>query len=201
MHYATAFAMAGGEAAARDAARRIGFATIAVATADGPLLAYAPMIATGTGDLRFHLATRNALVPHLDGARVVASWIGPHGYVSPDWYSRPHEEVPTWNYVAVEARGVCRRLDAAGLRETVEALSDEFEARLAPKPIWKLGKMEPRRADAVLKAIVGFEIAVEAVEGVHKANQNKPLADRRGVVAALEALGEFERARMVPTDD
>ena len=44
-------------------------------------------------------------------------------------------------------------------------------------------------------AIVGFEIAVDRLEGKVKLSQNRSAEDRRGVVAALEAqMSEDSRA-------
>jgi len=44
-------------------------------------------------------------------------------------------------------------------------------------------------------AIVGFEIAVDRLEGKIKLSQNRSAEDRRGVVAALEAqMSEDSRA-------
>ena len=39
--------------------------------------------------------------------------------------------------------------------------------------------------DARLKAVVGFEIAIERLEGKYKLNQNRTVEDRKGVIAAL----------------
>jgi transcriptional regulator len=43
--------------------------------------------------------------------------------------------------------------------------------------------------DAMLRAIVGFEIAVTGIEGKFKSSQNRSDADRAGVAAALVDSG------------
>jgi len=44
----------------------------------------------------------------------------------------------------------------------------------------------------MLKGIVGLEIAVTRLEGKYKLSQNRPAADRPGIIAALEAQGDAD---------
>ena len=85
-------------------AERIGFAHIFAATADGPMVVHAPVTLHDDG-LRFHVSRANRIVRHLEGAAVVASVAGPHGYVSANWYAVPGDQVPTWNYQTIEIDG------------------------------------------------------------------------------------------------
>ena len=48
----------------------------------------------------------------------------------------------------------------------------------------------------MLKAIVGIEIPVQRWVGKWKVSQNRPLADRQGVVAGLKAQGSDAAAQM-----
>jgi len=165
------------------------FASIAIVIDGRPAIAWAPLALYPDNSFRFHLSRNNPLVAHLDGAPTIASVLGDHFYVSPDWYGAP-DQVPTWNYELVEIEGIARRLDEADLIEQVDALSLAHEARLAPKPAWTSAKMTPDRFDAMLKAIVGFSIDAPHVRGIHKMNQNKNAAAREGVIEALRALGD-----------
>ena len=112
---------------------------------------------------------------------------GPHGYVSPDWYGLDHDQVPTWNYVSVEADGPVTRLDETATRQLIDDLSDVFEAQLAPKPVWKSTKMTPAKLDTLLRGIVAFELVPTRFEGITKLNQNKPATARTGVIENLDA--------------
>ena len=107
--------------------------------------------------------------------------------MSPDWYRSPNM-VPTWNYAAVHAHGVPRPLDDAGLHETLVALSDDQEARLAKRP-WTVDRMDDDLYARMRRAIVGFEMAITRIEGKWKMSQNRSPADRQGVREALAALG------------
>ena len=159
----------------------ISFGTIA---ADGPMIAHAPVIVAGPDRLRFHLSRSNRAVGALGGKRAILSILGPDSYVSPDWYGTP-DQVPTWNYLAVEAEGPVRRLDEAELAALLDDLSAAHEARLAPKPLWTRAKMSPGRFEAMLKAIVGFELTIEELRGTRKLGQHKKEAERTGAAGGL----------------
>jgi transcriptional regulator len=167
--------------------REVGFCTIFV---DGPFVVHAPVVVAEPDRIRFHVARGNRAAAALDGARALLSCLGPDAYISPDWYGTP-DQVPTWNYRAVEAEGPLRRLDEAELIALLDALSADHEARLAPKQPWTRAKMSPGRFEAMLKAIVGFEMSVEALRGTDKLGQHKKGAERD---AAADGLAPFNPA-------
>ncbi len=172
-------------AALRATVLEIGVVHLFAATRQGPMVAHAPVTPTPEGDFRFHLARSNRIAAHLDGATVLASAMGPNGYISPDWYAEPHNQVPTWNYVSVEIEGVCAELDREALMQQVDALSALHEARLLPKQPWTMAKVDDGHRDRMLAALRCFELRVSAIRGNRKLSQNKSDADRAGVVAAL----------------
>ena len=136
----------------------------------------------------FHLARGNGLTKHLDKAEALFVVNGPDGYISPDWYGMD-DQVPTWNYLALELQGPVRRMLADELTAQVDALTVEQESRLAPKPEWTRAKMSAGLFDKMLGAIVGFEMTVTAWRSTTKLGQNKP-ADARNLAAdALDARG------------
>lgn len=135
--------------------------------------------------LDFHLSRGNALTPALAaGFRGVMVSLGPDAYVSPDWYAEPGQ-VPTWNYLSVEAEGPVAELDDGDLVGLLDDLSAQEEARLSPKPAWTRGKMAPGQFDIMRRGIVGARMTVERLEGTWKLSQNKTAADVAGVAAAL----------------
>ena len=166
-------------------AAAIGLAHLFVATPLGPMVAHAPVTRHGER-LRFHIARANRLHAHLDGAQVLASLSAPDGYVSPNWYERPGNQVPTWNYLSVEVEGIARALPEAALLEQLDALADGHEPRPGP---WTRAKTDPAAIAAMLRAIEGFEIEVTAIRGTTKLSQNKNAADLQGVIAGLRQAG------------
>jgi transcriptional regulator len=150
------------------------------------------------GTLIAHMARAN---PHWRAferaAPSLVVFVGPHAYVSPAWYHH-QETVPTWNYAVVHATGTPRIVtDDPAMRRMVLRLVDEHEAPLGHP--WETEKAEAVM-DVEMKAIVGFEIPIDRIEGKFKLNQNRAREDQEGVVRALEGSedpGAREVARLM----
>ena len=97
---------------------------------------------------------------------------GPDAYVSPDWYDGP-DQVPTWNYIAVELEGPVRAMSEEGLIALLDDLSAANEARLLPKKPWTRDKMDAGKFQQMLGGITGFEMEVMAWRPTIKLSQNK----------------------------
>jgi len=166
-------------------AGRIGFAHIFASTPEGPMVVHAPVTIHGEG-VRFHVARANRIAPHLEGAALLLSIVGAQGYVSPNWYSTPGDQVPTWNYLGIEIEGRAGAIDEAALVEQLDRLADTHEPRPGP---WTRAKTDPAAFAKMLRAIQGYELAVTAVRGTSKLSQNKRAADRLGVIAGLRDRG------------
>lgn len=144
----------------------------------------------GHGTVRFHLAGPNPAARALDGsAEALVVFTGANAYISPDWYVSEHM-VPTWNYAVVHATGRPAPLDDAALARLLDDLSAQHEGRIPDKRPWTTDKLPPDRYAAMRRAIVGFEMPIERLEGKWKLGQNRTAADRAGAAAALEALGD-----------
>jgi len=184
------------EQAMLDFLSTVSFSTILICAPAGPSVAHAPVVPFGRDRLRFHLSRRNVAADIPDGTHALLSCMGPDSYVSPDWYGSA-DQVPTWNYVVVECEGQLSRLPDDGLVELLDSLSAAQEAQFAPKAPWTRAKMGPGRFEAMLKAIVGYELRVEKLRGTRKLGQNKPRVERAGAVAGLRAAGREEMARLM----
>ena len=164
------------------------FVTLAGAPDGRMRIAHSPVVVrrlAGGLALDLHLSRGNALTPFLAaGFDAVAVSLGSDAYVSPDWYVTP-DQVPTWNYVSVEAEGRLTALPDAGLVAQLDDLSAQEEARLAPKPPWTRHKMSEGRFERMCRGIVGCRLAIVRLEGMRKISQNKAPADRKGVIAGL----------------
>jgi transcriptional regulator len=141
------------------------------------------------GRLQAHMAKANGHWRDIrDGAPVLVVFQGVDSYVTPSWYETKRETgkvVPTWNYAMVQVRGPARIIDdAAWLRSQIEALTAGREAsRAAP---WAVGDAPADFIASQIKGIIGIEIDIATIEGKWKVSQNRPVADRHGVVHGLE---------------
>ena len=174
--------------AVRAFAREVGFGTLFAATPDGPRVAHIPFVFTGEDRIGFHLARGNGMSKHLNGSDAVFVVNGPDAYISPDWYGIP-DQVPTWNYLALEMEGRVERMGAEWLTMQADLLSAQHEERLLPKAPWTRDKMSPGLFVGMLRGIIGFEMRVSAWRGTAKLGQNKTPEVRARTADALEMAG------------
>ncbi|VVN97332.1 FMN-binding negative transcriptional regulator [Pseudomonas fluorescens] len=142
------------------------------------------------GTLYGHLAKANPQWRELEtGAQALVIFAGADAYVSPSFYPSKAEHgkvVPTWNYLAVHAYGSAEVFsDAQRLRDLVSALTDRHEAGRAQP--WKVADAPAHYIDGMLKAIVGFALPIQRLEGKRKLSQNRSTADIAGVREGLAA--------------
>lgn len=170
----------------------IAWARVFAATPAGLRVAHVPVAVTADGALRFHLAKANAMTPHLAGTRALTVVEGPSAYLSGNWYATGSGAAPTWNYVAVEVEGAVTALDREGTAANLEGLARILEPRVSED--WTPARLEPRRYEAMLSAIAGFELTVSVMRGTRKLSQNKPVAELATVLGRLEANGDLATA-------
>ena len=173
------------------------FALLASHGQDGVQASHLPLLLEpGEGEfgtLYGHFARANPHWRELQGGgEALAVFSGPDAYVSPGWYPSKAEHgkaVPTWNYIAVHARGPVELIEQPErLLQIVSRLSDQHEAR-QPRP-WSVDDAPRDYLDSMLRAIVGFAMPIRRLDGKWKLGQNRPAADQAGVRAALSASSE-----------
>jgi transcriptional regulator len=156
------------------------------------------------GTLRLHMARANPQWHEFDSIEeCLVVFQGPQDYVTPSWYATKRETgkvVPTWNYATVHAWGRPRVMNDDGwLRRQIEDLTRSREAqRSAP---WAVGDAPEDFVAMQMRAIVGVEIPVSRIEGKWKMSQNRPEADRAGVIAGFREMGGEAIATLVAERD
>ena len=173
----------------------VGFGMVFAQTPDGPRVAHVPLWSTGDGAVQFHLARANALGRHIAGTEALAVVNGPDAYVSPRWYG-DREQVPTWNYVALEVEGPVRRMEREGLLAHLRVVVERHEARLGAEGAWMLDEMPASKMERLLGGIIGFEMEVRAWRPTLKLSQNKP-DERHRVADALDSHGSPALAQLM----
>jgi len=171
---------------------------------DGPMADPVPFLldadAGPHGRLNAHVARAN---PHWrqiadnPAPPVLVVFQGVNTYVTPSWYETKRETgklVPTWNYAMVQVRGTARVIeDATWLAGQIRALTARHEGGRAEP--WAVSDAPDAYIASQIKGIVGIEIDIAAIDGKWKVSQNRPVADRAGVAAGLEAEQDNEKAQ------
>lgn len=111
---------------------------------------------------------------------VLAIFNGPHAYVSSSWYN--HENVPTWNYIAVHVYGKLMILNEKELLDSLKKLVDKNEAD-SDNPV----KMEEMSEQTLrqIKGIVGFKITIKEIQAAYKLSQNRNQVDHQNIIQKL----------------
>lgn len=180
----------------QDAIDHNAFGTLVTTGRNGLLASHIPMILnrdqTTNGAIQGHIARANMQwrdsINEIEG---LAMFMGPDAYISPSWYQTKEETgkvVPTWNYLAVHARGKVDFIqDPDWLRTLVTKLTSKFEG--SNNGTWKVSDAPPDYIDQELKAIVGFEMPIRQIEGKWKMGQNRAESDRNGAIKGLRRRG------------
>ncbi|MGO4836893.1 FMN-binding negative transcriptional regulator, partial [Rhizobiaceae sp. 2RAB30] len=129
-----------------------------------------------------------------DGDSVLLIFQGPDAYVSPRLYE-VEEDVPTWNYSAVQIRG--RLTHAKTAEENMRVLEHtvaHFERVLGAD--WRMSEISSATVDMYARGTASFTIEVTSVAAAHKMSQDKRRGDVTAVIAGLRA-SQDEQARVV----
>lgn len=132
------------------------------------------------GVLYAHCAKANPHWKDLEGQNVLVIFTGPHGYISPSWYTTK-PAVPTWNYTAVHAYGVATLLDPQQTLTAVDQVVEKYEPQLLVERDIVTDQIKHK----LLSGIVGFKIELTKLEGQLKLGQNRSKDDQTGIFKAL----------------
>lgn len=114
---------------------------------------------------------------------VLAVFTGPSCYVSASWYSDKRQG-STWNYVSVHCKGKIRFLDHQALLDVLERTTAHYEGN--PDSGANFKDIPQDYIDRMSKAIVAFEIEVEAIENVFKLSQNRDEQSYDNIIKQLK---------------
>lgn len=142
------------------------------------------------GLLEGHFAKANPHWQSLANRETLVVFPGPHSYVSPSLYAEPLS-VPTWNYIAIHARGTLQLVEDDPAKEALLAgLIQANEPAYADQ--WRNLPESYRRT--MLSGIIGFRIPITHIEGKFKLSQNRPEPDRRAIHAAQASGSDDQQA-------
>ena len=159
-----------------------------------PFIAHLPLRLEEEGGqpavLLGHCARGNPLWVYLQRRPLaLASFMGPQAYMSPKVYD-DLQRVPTWLYLAVQARVQARLLEG---EEAKDALLKQLIADHEPPYAQQWRGLPEDYTGKMLNAIVAFELRIVDLQCAVKLNQHRPEA-HAAMHAAYAHGNEQERA-------
>lgn len=117
----------------------------------------------------------------IDNDQVLAVFSGPHSYISSSWYD--HENVPTWNYIAVHVYGKIKIIEGEAVIKSLKKLVDKYEQK-SKNPV----RIEDLSQKIMLQSrgIVAFEIEITEIQATRKMSQNRDEKNYQNIISELE---------------
>ncbi|MEO0059187.1 MAG: Protease synthase and sporulation protein 2 [Bacteroidota bacterium] len=139
-----------------------------------------------------HIALENPQSKHLlNNDEVLCIFNGPHTYISSSWYD--HENVPTWNYIAVHVYGKVRLHNLQETINDLEKLVDKYELNQQnPVKVVDFSKRTMLQA----RAILGFEIEITEIQATKKMSQNRDQKNYDNIIYELEKNNKVDSSQV-----
>ena len=132
-----------------------------------------------------HLAKANELAAKwiIEDSKNDALFVinGPSAYISSSWYAA--EEVPTYNYTAIQVKGTRRLRNRAETDDDLKRLVDYYEQK-EPKGL-TYDTYSPKTL-LQSKGVVGFSLEIKSIRAIEKLSQNRK-EDQESIIKQLES--------------
>lgn len=153
---------------------------------------YLDRTAGSYGTIHGHISRQNPQSSTFDGSHTgVIVFHGPHGYISPTWYAKTGNVVPTWNFAVVHATGKLRPVESnQELTALLAKLITKFESYQGTS--YDFTKIDADYKNGLMAGIIGFEMEIELLEGKFKLGQDRSPADKQSL---LNKLGSAKAPR------
>ncbi|OOG73200.1 FMN-binding negative transcriptional regulator [Algoriphagus sp. A40] len=163
------------------------FATLVSQVEGKPWATHIPFVLDQDGEgnpiLSGHVARANPQWRSIpDQQEVLVIFQGPHAYISSSWYN--HENVPTWNYLAVHVYGKIRFIEGEELMHHLKSLVNTYETG-RPNRV-SVETMSEAYVQSQVRALVGFEVKIEEVKASAKLSQNRDDVNYQNIVKKLD---------------
>ncbi|MCX6171885.1 MAG: FMN-binding negative transcriptional regulator [Flavobacterium sp.] len=116
---------------------------------------------------------------------VLTIFSGAHSYISSSWYD--HENVPTWNYLAVHVYGKVTIYNEEQAINSLKKLVDKYESK-SKNPI----RVEDLSKETMqeVKGIIAFEIIINTIEAQKKLSQNRDKKNYDNIIIELDKTND-----------
>jgi transcriptional regulator len=143
-----------------------------------------------------HVGRPDERVHDLGGSEVLLIVAGPHGYISPSWYSEEETRVPTWNFSVAHCHGVPELLEPEENLAVLTRLVEHFE-RHAENPAY----LDAAVGERLAPGTVGLRIPITRFVCKVKMSQDKDDRSRQQVLEALRREGPYGNQRLADEMD
>jgi transcriptional regulator len=125
------------------------------------------------------------------GGEILLIVAGPHGYVSPSWYSPEGVRAPTWNFSVAHCHGTPEILGLDDNIAVLKRLVARFEQHVE-EPVY----LEDDTADRLAPGTVGIRLPIDRFTCKVKMSQDKDVQSQRQVMDALRRPGAYHHPRL-----
>ena len=133
-----------------------------------------------------HVGRPDEKVHGLGAGEVLLIVAGPHGYVSPSWYTENDTPAPTWNFSVAHCYGTPQILEAGENLRVLTRLVDHFERHVeSPVPL------DPEVGARLARGTVGLRLPIDRFVCKVKMSQDKEEQSRRRVLEELRGSGPY----------
>jgi transcriptional regulator len=138
-----------------------------------------------------HVGRPDEEIHRLGDAEVLLIVAGPHGYISPSWYSEGTMRVPTWNFSVAHCYGVPQILDPEENLRVLTRLVEHFE-REVEKPAY----LDQEIGARIAPGTVGLRIPITRFVCKVKMSQDKDPESQQRVLGELRGSGPYREDRL-----
>jgi transcriptional regulator len=133
-----------------------------------------------------HVGRPDEQLHGLGSGEVLVIVAGPHGYISPSWYSEHDIPAPTWNFSVAHCYGVPEILGAQENLRVLTRLVDHFE-RHVDDPV----ALDQAFGARMARGTVGIRIKITRFVCKVKMSQDKDDQSRAQIIEALRSPGPY----------
>jgi transcriptional regulator len=165
------------------------WATIVSHTDDGLVASHYPVLLDEHRDdlaILTHVGRPDEQVHHFGTSEMLLIVAGPHGYISPSWYSEHARPVPTWNFSVAHCYGIPQVLDGDENLRVLTRLVEHFE-RGVDAPV----TLDQQVGAQLAVGTVGIRLPITRFVCKVKMSQDKDPQSQRQVLSALRGSGPY----------
>jgi transcriptional regulator len=165
-----------------------------ISQADGLVASHYPILLDSDSDelaIVTHVGRPDDQVHQFGDREMLLIVAGPHGYISPSWYSEGATPAPTWNFSVAHCYGVPQVLEADDNLRVLTRLVAHFEQHVAD-PVW----LDQEIGARVARGTVGIRLPITRFTCKIKMSQDKDPVSQRQVLAELRGDGPYASAAL-----